>query len=138
MRSLLLILFAVAVVGILLATQDENLTNEVALALPFVDAVWTGPVLWMVAGFFGVGLGLGYLAGLPGRVSASMRARKVEKQLTKTTTVTPAPAATAPAAPPPARPATTEADEMQKLAAEVARRTESTVQRDAPPPPTQI
>ncbi len=139
MRTLLLLLFVIVILGILLATQDANLTNEVRLALPFVDADWTGPVLWMVAGWFGTGLLLGYLAALPGRLGASMRARKVEKELTQT-------AAErskaihhlndpAPAAPPARRPATTEADEMQRLADEVARRTE-TVQRTNPPPPT--
>lgn len=138
MRFLLVLLFFVVVLGVLLATQDANLTNEVRLALPFVDADWTGPVLWMIAGWFGAGLLLGYLAALPGRLGASMRARKIEKELHKTEATAPkavpaaepAPAARAP------RPAATEADEMQRLADEVARRTES-VKRDAPPPPSQ-
>lgn len=136
MRSLLIILFFVVVVGVLLATQDANLTNEVRLALPFLEADWTGPVLWMIAGWFGAGLALGYLAGLPGRLGAARRARKVEKELNQTSTErTKAIGHLNEAAPPPrARPATTEADEMQRLADEVARRTE-TVQRTAPPPP---
>ena len=139
MRFLLVVLFFVVVIGVLLATQDANLTNEVRLALPFVDADWTGPVLWMVGGWFGAGLLLGYLAALPGRVGAARRARKIEKELDKTAVEReravghlnePAPA------PPPRRPAATEADEMQRLADEVARRTE-TVQRENPPPPSQ-
>ena len=137
MRFAFVLLLLLAVLGILLATQDANLTNEVRIALPFTDADWTGPVLWMIGGWFGAGLLLGYLVALPGRVSASMRARKVEKQLGQTS----AEKASAvhhlnEAAPP--RPATagpTEADEMQRLADEVARRTE-TVQRTPPPPTT--
>ena len=140
MRFALVLLFFVVVLGVLLATQDANLTNEVRLALPFVEADWTGPVLWMIAGWFGAGLGLGYLIALPGRLGASMRARKVEKQLAQTDTQRAKAVGhlneAAPAVSPSARPAaTTEADEMQRLADEVARRTE-TVQRDAPPPPT--
>ena len=137
MRLLLVLLFFVVVLGVLLATQDANLTNEVRLALPFVEADWTGPVLWMIAGWFGAGVLLGYLVALPGRVGASMRARKIEKELGQTSTAATATTTTAAAAPPPppaaGRPAPTEADEMQRLADEVARRTE-TVQRDNPPP----
>lgn len=136
MRLALVVLFLVAVLGILLATQPANLETEVRLALPFIQADWTGPLLWMVAGWFGVGFGLGYLVALPGRLGASMRARKVEKELTKTSVErekavghlnAPTPAAAARA--------TTEADEMQRLADEVARRTESAT-RPTPPPPT--
>ena len=141
MRFALVLLFFVVVLGVLLATQDANLTNEVRLALPFVEADWTGPVLWMIAGWFGAGLVLGYLIALPGRLGASMRARKIEKQLAETDTArASAVGHLNEAAPPPPRragrpAAPTEADEMQRLADEVARRTE-TVQRDAPPPPT--
>ena len=135
MRLLLISLFLIAVLGVLLATQPANLENEVELALPFVEANWTGSVLWMIAGWFGAGLGLGYLIGLPGRISAANRARKVEKELKVTSTEREkavghlnevAPARTA------SRTAPTEADEMQRLADEVARRTE-TVQRTPPP-----
>ena len=140
MRFALPLLLLVAVLFVLLGTQDANLTNEVRLALPFVESDWVGSVLWMVAGWFGAGLLLGYLVGLPGRVGASMRARKVEKQLETTAAerqkavghlneaTTPRPVTTTPRM-------TTEADEMQRLADEVARRTETTV-RDTPPPPT--
>ena len=134
MRLALISLFLLAVLGVLLATQPENLTNEVRLALPFVQADWTGSVLWMIAGWFGAGLGLGYLIGLPGRIAAARRARHVEKQLTVTSAEREKAVTHLNEAAPPRR-GTTEADEMQRLADEVARRTE-TVQRDAPPPPT--
>ena len=135
MRFALPLLLLVAVLFVLLGTQDANLSNEVRLALPFVEADWTGPVLWMVAGWFGAGLLLGYLVALPGRVGAAMKARKIEKQLDQTAVEREqAVAHLNEAAPAPARRAPTEADEMQRLADEVARRTE-TVQRDAPPPP---
>lgn len=140
MRTLIALLFLLVILGVLLATQDANLTNEVRLALPFVDVDWTGPVLWMIGGFFGAGLLLGYLVALPGRLGASMRARKIEKELSKTSgerskaidhlnTAAPATTVRKGAAP-------TEADEMQRLADEVARRTEAVQQTNPPPPPT--
>lgn len=134
MRFALFLFLAFAVVGILLATRPENLQNDVDLALPFTQAIWTGPVLWMLAGWFGAGLIGGYLIALPGRVGAARRARRIEKELGQTQiqkdrAVThlnePAPPSTRrPGAP-------AEADEMQRLADEVARRTE-TVKRDPP------
>lgn len=136
MRLALVLLLILGVIGVLLATQDANLTNEVRLALPFTDADWTGPVLWMIGGWFGAGLLLGYLVALPGRVGASMRARKIEKQLgtteVKKDRAVHALNESAPLAASRTAPAT-EADEMQRLADEVARRTESVQQ--APPPP---
>ena len=132
MRLALLSLFLVVVLGILLATQPSNLENEVRLALPFTQADWTGSVLWMIAGWFGAGLGLGYLIALPGRIGASRRARKVEKQLAVTSTEREKAVTHLNEATP--RRSATEADEMQRLADEVARRTE-TVQRDVPPLP---
>ena len=132
MRLALASLFLLVVLGVLLATQPANLENEVRLALPFTDADWTGPVLWMIAGWFGAGLGLGYLLGLPGRIGAARRARRVEKEL-KVTSVEREKAVThLNEAVPPSRRGATEADEMQRLADEVARRTE-TVQRNPPP-----
>ena len=132
MRFALLLLLVFAVVGILLATRPENLQNDVDLALPFTQAVWTGPVLWMLAGWFGAGLLSGYLIALPGRIGAARRARRVEKELGQTRVVKEkAVGHLNEPAPPPPRPAATEADEMQRLADEVARRTE-TVKRDPP------
>ena len=131
MRFALLLLLVFAVVGILLATRPENLQNDVALALPFTQAVWTGPVLWMLAGWFGAGLLAGYLIALPGRIGAAARARRVEKELGQTRTEK-SKAVSHLNEPVPPRPGTpTEADEMQRLADEVARRTE-TVKRDPP------
>lgn len=141
MRLALVFLFLAAVLGVLLATQPANLDNEVRLALPFVNADWTGPVLWMLAGWFGAGLGIGYFLALPGRIGAARRARKVEKELEKTSTERSQAIShlneSAPVPPRPAPPVATEADEMQRLADEVARRTETTV-RDAPPPPPTV
>ncbi|MGB3542694.1 LapA family protein [Rubrivirga sp.] len=136
MRFAFLLLLILGVIGILLATQDANLTNEVRLALPFTDADWTGPVLWMIGGWFGAGLLLGYLVALPGRVGASMRARKIEKQLgtteVKKDKAVSALNTSAPISASRTTPPATEADEMQRLADEVARRTESV---QATPPP---
>ena len=135
MRLALLSLLLFAVVGILLATRPENLQNDVDLALPFTQAVWTGPVLWMLAGWFGAGLLAGYLIALPGRIGAARRARRIEKELDQTQAAKASAVGhlnePAPARPAAGRPAPTEADEMQRLADEVARRTE-TVKRDPP------
>lgn len=133
MRLAFVLLFFLAVLGVLLATQDANLTNEVRIALPFVDVDWTGPVLWMVGGWFGAGLLLGYLVALPGRLGASLRARKIEKQLATTSTERTKAIGHLNQAAPRAG-ASTEADEMQRLADEVARRTEAAT--TPPPPPT--
>ena len=132
MRLALISLFLVAVLGVLLATQPANLQNEVRLALPFVQADWTGSVLWMIAGWFGAGLGLGYLIGLPGRIAAARRARQLDKQLSVTAVEREKAVSHLNEAAPTRPRGTTEADEMQRLADEVARRTE-TVQRNPPP-----
>lgn len=128
MRLALFFLLLIAVLGILLATQDANLDNWVTLQLPFADLNVSSPLLGWIGGSLGVGFLLGYLVALPGRIGASRRARKVEKQLAAADAPTPTRTPTATAS------TSTEADEMQRLADEVARRTE-TVQRDAPPPP---
>lgn len=133
MRALLFVLFLAAIVGVLLLTQDDNYTNEVALALPFTDQVWTGSVIAMLGGFFGAGVLVGYLAALPGRVGAASRARRAEKQLAQAETSGTHARVQAAEARAEARAAATEADEMQRLADEVARRTSSTVGRDVPP-----
>ena len=137
MRLALFILFVFAVLGILLATQDANLDNWVALQLPFVDVNVTSPLLGWIGGSLGVGFALGYLVALPGRIGAARKARKIEKELARTDADRSKAIAHLGEAPParPATPPPTEADEMQRLADEVARRTETTV-RDAPPPPT--
>ncbi len=135
MRLALFILFLVAVVAVFLLTQPENVDNTVALALPFTSQVWTGSVIAMLGGFFGTGLVLGYLMALPGRVGASSRARKAEKQLAQAETAGTTARVEAAEARADARAASTEADEMQRLADEVARRTTSTVGRDVPPRP---
>ena len=137
MRLALFLLLIIAIFGILLATQDANVDNWVALQLPFMDVNVTSPLLGWIGGSLGVGFLLGYLVALPGRIGAARKARKIEKELARTDADRskaighlnePAPTRPRTAAP-------TEADEMQRLADEVARRTETTV-RDAPPPPT--
>jgi uncharacterized membrane protein YciS (DUF1049 family) len=82
MRFALLVLFLMLVLGVLLATQDANF-EDVIIALPFLDLQIRGALFWMVAGWFGTGLLLGYLIALPGRISASNRARKAQKELEK-------------------------------------------------------
>jgi hypothetical protein len=136
MRLALFILFLVAVVAVSLAMQPENVDSRnhaVALALPFTYQKLTGSALAMLGGFFGTGLVLGYLMALPGRVGASSRARKAEKQLAQAQTAGTTARVEAAEAKADARAATTEADEMQRLADEVARRTQTTVGRDVPP-----
>lgn len=135
MRSLLLILLVVGLAAVLLLTRPENYTEEVHLALPFTDQVWTGSVIAMLGGFFGSGLLLGYLAALPGWLGAGARARRAEKELAKAETLGTAARVQAAEARADARVAATEADEMQRLADEVARRTSAATPRDVPPRP---
>ena len=146
MRLALLFLFLAAIVFVLLATQDANYANWIPLELPFTDQSISSPLLGWIGGSFGIGLLLGYLAAVPGRFGAASRAKKAEKQLAQVeasraeAAAARAEAATSrqPVAPPPAAPvasskptrqAGSEADEMQRLADEVARRTDA-VKRD--------
>lgn len=137
MRLLLFVLLIVAVLGILLATQDANVDTWVPLQLPFVDATISSPILGWIGGSLGAGLVLGYLVALPGRIGAARRARLAKKELVQTEVKRKEAVGhlneSDPGRPRAATP--TEADEMQRLADEVARRTE-TVQRDGPPPTT--
>ncbi|HEX8297653.1 MAG TPA: LapA family protein [Rubricoccaceae bacterium] len=134
MRLALVLLLALAVVGILLATQDSNFA-EVSLAIPFLGVNITGALFWMLAGWFGIGLVVGYLGTLPGRIGASMRARRAEKQLAsvETTTASTVSAVRADAAAARANAAASSADaaETQRLSDEVAR---GMARRDVPPP----
>ena len=141
MRLALLFLLLAAVLFVLLATQDANYANWIPLELPFTDQSISSPLLGWIGGSFGIGLLLGYLAAVPGRFGAASRAKKAEKQLAQveasraeaaaaraeaaTARQPVAPVAAPVASPTPVRPAGSEADEMQRLADEVARRTES-------------
>ena len=144
MRTALVFLLLAAIVFILLATQDPNISVWLPLELPFTDLTVSSPLLGWIAGGFGLGLVLGYLAGLPGRVGAATRARKAEKRLEKAGVaraeireeVADA-RAEAHEARVEAAEAKTDAAETERLAAEVARRTESvTTPPPSMPPPT--
>lgn len=129
MRTALLFLFLAAVVFVLLATQDSNYTNWIPLELPFSDSTISSPLIGWIGGSFGIGLLLGYLAAIPGRFGAGRRAKKAEKELAKVE-ASRSEAASARAAAASSRSASsadTDAAEMQRLADEVAARTESTV-----------
>lgn len=134
MRLTLFALFLIALVAVLLLTQPANVDNQVRLALPFTTTTWTGSVLAMVGGFFGAGVALGYLLGLPARIGAAGRARRAEKELAKAQAAGTEARVAAVEARASARTAGTEADEMQRLADEVARRTTGVV-GDGPPRP---
>jgi len=136
MRTALLFVFLAAVAFVLLATQDANYTNWIPLELPFSDSTISSPLIGWIGGSFGIGLLLGYLAALPGRFGASRRAKQAQKELSKVeASRSEAASARAVAASSrssvPASSASTDAAEMQRLADEVAARTESTVKRDA-------
>lgn len=128
MRLALLFLFLAAVVFVLLATQDANYTNWIPLELPFTDQSISSPLIGWIGGSFGIGLLLGYLAAVPGRLGAASRAKKAQKELAKVEAArSEAAAARAEAASTRATAAasSSEAAEMQRLADEVAARTES-------------
>jgi predicted lipid-binding transport protein (Tim44 family) len=146
MRLVLFLLLLLAVVGILLATQESNFV-PVSLAIPFLGISLTGSLFWMLAGWFGIGLLVGYLGTLPGRIGAAARARRAEKQLASVETTTASTVSAAKAEAAAARADARVADahahtadihandaaETQRLADEVARRTAA---RGSVPPPT--
>ena len=150
MRLALIFLFLAGIVFVLLATQDANYTDWIALDLPFTDQSISSPLLGWIGGSFGLGLLLGYLAAVPGRFGAASRAKKAEQELARVEAsrseaaaaraeAAATRAATAPPATPTAvvvdtrrDPSVSEADEMQRLADEVARRTDA-VKRDGTP-----
>lgn len=128
MRFLLFVLFIFAVLVALFATQPANL-EAALLQIPYVSLAITGPLLWMVTGFFAAGLALGYFAALPGRIGASRRARKAEKKLSTDSAGTSVPADAPPTSTAPAHSATTstggDVSDTQSIADDVAQRTRS-------------
>ena len=146
MRVALILLLVLALGAALMATQSLNM-EPVEFAIPYVDLVFTGPRLIVVATAFLLGFALGYLATLPGRLGAARRARRAEKRLSEVDAARGA-AASAEARAAEARAEASEARrearaahtsdldaaETQRLADEVARRT-ADVKRDVPPPP---
>lgn len=82
MRIFLTTIVVAAIVFALLATQPDNM-EAVRFQLPWIDIGVSSALTWMLAGWFAVGLLLGYLSGLPGRIGALNRARKAEKRLLK-------------------------------------------------------
>lgn len=118
MKFLIAIIVVAGVIFALLATQPENL-EVVHFRLPWIGIGVSSALTWMLAGWFAAGLLLGYFAGLPGRIGASSRARKAEKRLlraTEPTTLAERKSAVA---------SSGDASDTQRLADEVARRTES-------------
>lgn len=123
MRLALLFLFLAAVLFVLLATQDANYSNWIPLELPFTDQSVSSPLIGWIGGSFGIGLLLGYLAAVPGRLGAASRAKKAQKELAKVEAArSEAAAARAEAAATrsTAAASSSEAAEMQRLADEVA------------------
>ncbi len=149
MRFALILSLLIALVAVVFATSNPG---EMRLAIPFTDSqlVSTTPVVLISTLLLGVLIGV--LASVPGRIGAGMRARKAEKRLAEIDAAqgtavraeakaaeARAEAATArreavdPEARAAAMAAEQDAAETQRLADEVARRTEA-IRRDTPPP----
>lgn len=157
MRLALFLLFVLAVLGALMATQDVNMT-PVEFAIPYTDLQFVGPRLIVLGTTLLAGFALGYFSALPGKIGASRRARQAQRELEKVESqrekVAVAHAETRADARADLREAeadarrreaearareaelrrTTDAAETQRLADEVARRT-AEARRDTPPPP---
>ena len=149
MRFALILSLLIALVAVVFATYNAG---PMDIAIPFTDSqlVSTKPVVLISTLLLGVLIGV--LASMPGRIGAGMRARKAEKRLAEIDAAqgtavraeakaaeARAEAATArrEAVDPEARAAAAAAEhdaaETQRLADEVARRTE-TLRHDTPPP----
>jgi uncharacterized integral membrane protein len=132
MRSALVVSLILAILAVIFATYNGG---EMEVVIPFTDSqiVAQKPIVLISTLLMGVVIGL--LASLPGRIGATLRARRAEKDLIALRGG--APAAAAPSAAPTdarvaasqarsaASDASVEAAETQRLADEVARRTAS-------------
>ena len=140
MRFALILSLVISLAAVVFALQNPG---EMRINIPFSESqlVSTKPVVLISTLLIGVLIG--WLASLPGRIGAGLRARKAEKRLAEFESArgatvqaqTQAAEARAEAAEAhrEARAAELDAAETQRLADEVARRTADT-QRDVPPP----
>ncbi|MFN3597533.1 MAG: hypothetical protein ACK41D_09720 [Rubricoccaceae bacterium] len=117
MRFLLFSVLLLGLVGVLLATQTENFAPAY-LYLPFLPTRIASSLFWFITGSVALGLVVGYLAAVPGQFGAARRARKAERELAaRRSAAGPGPAVQGGVIGNP------NADETQRLADEVARRT---------------
>lgn len=134
MRISLIVLFLMAVVIVVLAFQD---TASTSISLPIVSTPISGSLPVVLIGTLLLGFAFGVLAMLPSRIGAGLRARKARKKLEEMGVAAPTAMPKAETTPTEASPSpnSSEADEMQRLADEVAKRTAET-QQGGPPPLT--
>ena len=135
MRLVLIVSLIIALAAVVFAMQNPG---EMKLNIPFTDSqlVSTQPVV-LISTLL-IGLVIGLLASLPGRIGAGLRARRAEKRLDEIEKGgAPAAHAKMEASEPLMEAASTtsleDASETQRLADEVARRT-AEAQQSGPPP----
>ena len=144
MRFALILSLLISLIAVVFALQNPG---EMRINLPFSDnqLVSTQPVVLISTLLIGVLIG--WLASLPGRIGAGLRARRAEKRIDEIESArgatvqakTQAAEAHADAAEArrDAQAAELDAADTQRLADEVARRT-AEAQRDLPPPPHEV
>ncbi len=135
MRISFIVLFFLGVAIVALAFQDASKT--ISISLPFLSAPLTGNLPVVLIGTLLLGFAFGVVTMLPGRIGAGLRARRAKKKLEQAAKdsgghVESPPKAKADTSAPSS---SSEADEMQRLADEVAKRTEE-AQQSGPPPLT--
>ena len=135
MRLVLFVSLIIALAAVVFAMQNPGPMN---INIPFTDNVLVSTRPVVLISTLLIGLVIGLLASLPGRIGAGLRARRAEKQLEEIGKGgAPATPAKMEASEPhmDALPATSteDASETQRLADEVAKRT-AEVQQNEPPP----
>lgn len=133
MRLALILSLIIALLAVVFALQNPG---EMVINLPFTDLQLESTQPVVLISTLLIGLMIGVLASLPGRIGAGLRARKAEKQLEEISKSTPTAKPVESSTPTQkAQPVQTssEADETQQLADEVTKRT-AQAQEQHPPP----
>ncbi len=135
MRLVLFVSLIIALAAVVFAMQNPGPMN---INIPFTDNVLVSTQPVVLISTLLIGLVIGLLASLPGRIGAGLRARRAEKMLEEIGKggAPVAPARMEESEPSMAARSTTasqDASETQRLADEVAKRT-AEVQQNEPPP----
>ncbi|MDX1439740.1 MAG: lipopolysaccharide assembly protein LapA domain-containing protein [Rubricoccaceae bacterium] len=139
MRLALIVSLLVALLAVVFALQNPG---PMSINLPFTDARLESTQPVVLISTLLIGLLIGVLASLPGRIATGLRARKAEKKLEELSggSASPPPQKVKETASTPessSASSSSEAEEMQRLADEVARRTSSEIGQQPPQTPNE-